>query len=289
MEFQVTGGSVPGTEHTKPGKPGWTNNQDAFYWRRTENCIVAVVSDGCGSGSHSEVGAELSVRLLTEILSGAAERYVMQIFNQPEVEVTIDWERVKTLLLSHIAVLASAMGESFSQSVNDHFLFTIVGAVITPWNTFLFSAGDGIFIVNGEIVRLGPFPDNAPPYLAYSLTGSKLTDTKPELLQIKINRTMPTDELTSLVIGSDGVLDLIKAARKKLPHREEEVGDVSQLWVDDRHFTNSDAIRRRLALANKEGAEIVEEGIARVTGGLLPDDTTLIVIRRSPKQQKEKV
>lgn len=287
MEFQIAGGSVPGIEHTKPGKPGWTNNHDAFHWRQTDNCLVAVVCDGCGSGAHSEVGSKISARLLTQVIALAAEKYVDQVMRQPDAKIGIDWERAKTLVLSHISVLAAAMGESFSQTINDYFLFTMVGVVITPWNTFLFSVGDGVFVINGEVVELGPFPNNAPPYLAYNLTGSTLTDTQPDLLRITVNREIPTSELRSLLLGCDGVLDLIAAADKKLPHREDVVGGVDRFWLDDHYFTNADAVRRRLALINKEGAEAVAGSKPRVIGGLLSDDTTLVVIRRTPNEKEE--
>ena len=288
MDFQIAGGSVPGTEHTKPGQPGWTNNQDAFHWRRTDNCLVAVVCDGCGSGAHSEVGAQVSARLVVQFVAEAGERYVEQAFLQSDKEARIDWERVKILVLSQIAVLASSMGESFSKTINDYFLFTIVGALVTPWETFLFSLGDGVFVVNGEMFQLGPFPNNTPPYLAYNLTGSSLTANQPELLKIQVNQVIPTSELEDLLLGCDGVLDLIGLSDKKLPQRDNIIGDIGQFWSDDHYFTNSDAIRRRLALINKESAEVVGATKARVVGGLLPDDTTLIVIRRDP-QKEEKV
>ncbi len=286
MRFQVSGGSVPGTEHTKPGKPGWTNNQDAMSWRRTDNCLVAVVCDGCGSGLHTEVGSNIAVQLLVEALANAGERYVEKVLAQPDTRIEVDWERVKTLVLGQITVLASAMGGSFTQVINDYFLFTMVGAVITPWNTFLFSVGDGVFVVNGEVMKLGPFPDNAPPYLAYNLTGSTLTGTNPKLLEIRIDRVIQTSELQSLLLGTDGVLDLIDAANEMIPHREDTVGGIQKLWFDDHFFENPDAIRRWLALVNREGAEIVGNK-ARITAGLLPDDTTLIVIRRDPNEKEE--
>ena len=286
MEFQIAGGSVPGTDHTMPGKPGWINNHDAFYWHQTDSCLVAVVCDGCGSNPHSEVGSKISARLLTRFLAEGAEKYVEQIMRRPEAKTEIDWERVKTLALSQIAVLASAMGGSFSQTINDYFLFTVVGVVITPWSTFLFSIGDGVFVLNEEVIQLGPFPDNSPPYLAYCLTGSTLLDTKPELFKFKVNRVIPTADVNSLLLGCDGVTDLIAAAEKNLPHREEVVGSIDQFWLNDNYFTNSDAVRRRLALINREGAEVVTGGKARVTGGLLSDDTTLVVIRPNPNNKE---
>lgn len=275
--FQVSGGSVPGTDHTKPGKPGWTNNQDAFCWG-SDQTIVAVICDGCGSGLHSEVGAKIASRLFTQAIASEGFAVVW--------DSAFIWNSIKDNVLSQIATIASAMGGSFSKTINDYFLFTMVGVIVTPWLTYLFSVGDGVFVLNGEIINLGPFPNNEPPYLSYNLTGSTLTDTNPDLLNVKVNRIIPTVELQSLVLGCDGVIDLIGAADKKMPHREELVGGIEQFWTNDLYFSNEDAIRRRLALTNKEGAEVLAPGKARVVGGLLPDDTTMIVIRRDPNKKE---
>jgi len=58
--FQIAGGSVPGRRHRMAGR----NNQDAFAWAARDGALVAVVSDGCGSGTHSEVGAQIGARLV---------------------------------------------------------------------------------------------------------------------------------------------------------------------------------------------------------------------------------
>jgi hypothetical protein len=247
---------------------------------------VAVVSDGCGSGKHSEVGSHIAARLLSECIADAAEKCVQQSL-ESESMTEINWDRVQTLVLSQIAVIAHSMGESFSKTISDYFLFTVVGVVITPWNTFLFSVGDGVFLVNGEVIKLGPFPNNEPPYLAYNLTGSDLSTSNPDLLKIKVDRVIPTDELQSLILGSDGALELINAAEKNLPQRTEVVGDISQFWLNDLYFKNGDAVRRRLAVINKEATEIVSPNVARIIPGLLSDDTTLVVIRRDPHEEEE--
>jgi len=270
MILKVSGGSVPGTDHTKPGKPGWVNNHDSFGWSQLSNdCLVAVVCDGCGSGAHSEVGAKLATQISLDLLSDATNRYMIETALK-ESSQTINLERVKTLLTSQIGVLAHSMGRSFSMIINDYFLFTMVGCIVTPVKTFLFSVGDGVFVLNGEVVRLGPFPDNAPPYISYNLLGRKV--------DIDVNRTIATSDLQSLIIGSDGAVDLIEAENKLIPRSEEKVGNILQFVSDDLYFKNKDAVRRRLSLVNKEAPEVVN-GVARMTQGLLPDDTTLIAVR----------
>ncbi len=280
MEFQIAGGSVPGTDHTKPGKPGWINNQDAFHWRQTDDCLVVVVSDGCGSSMHSEFGAVMATKILANMLIEAAEAN-----HRSGGKVGISWDRIRKSFLAHVTVLAENMGGSFSQTINDHFLFTIVGTVITPQKTFRFSIGDGVFVVNGTVINLGPFPNNQPPYVVYNLVESNLQSTQPELLRFKVEE-IDTSLLNSLVIGTDGVLDLIALKDEHTTHRgngeSEVVGDISQFWLTDSYFKNADMVRRRLAVINKEIAEVVGQNTARVKGGPLPDDTTLVVIRRKP-------
>jgi hypothetical protein len=59
------------------------------------------------------------------------------------------------------------------------------------------------------------------------------------------------------------------------------VGPLSQFWTDDRYFANPDALRRRLTLINRESvrADFESRRLVR-TPGLLPDDTTVVVLRR---------
>ena len=84
-----------------------------------------------------------------------------------------------------------------------------------------------------------------------------------------------------MLIGSDGVSDLIQVAEQALPGRSEMVGDLADFWQDDRYFRNPDQVRRRLALINREVTMLDKQAQHWVRqSGLLPDDTTLIVIRR---------
>jgi hypothetical protein len=56
---------------------------------------------------------------------------------------------------------------------------------------------------------------------------------------------------------------------------------LSQFWEEDRYFRNPDALRRRLALINSEYTHLDREaGVLIREPGLLPDDTTLVAIRR---------
>jgi hypothetical protein len=162
-------------------------------------------------------------------------------------------------------------------------LFTIVGVLITKTSVTFFSIGDGVIIINGQIKRLGPFPRNAPPYLAYSLLDwqhiyPKIDDVQ---WQFQIQDRLPINEVKSILIGTDGVIDLIKIAECNLPGNSEYVGAIDQFWEKDIYFKDPDMVNRQLSLINREvpKPDWQNQQIFKQVG-LLPDDTTLIVIRK---------
>lgn len=266
--FETASGSVAGRDHVHAGR----NNQDALCVLTEPEVTVAVVCDGCSSGRFSEVGAQLGARL---VATGLRDALAM---GKPPDEAL---ERSRLDVLAHVRALANAIGESLSQAVNDYFLFTAVVAVIGPDRTFVAGIGDGMFVYNGEPVRLGPFPNNEPPYLAYAITGSSLAGDRGAALRFMRYLDVPTGEVSSLLIGTDGAADLAEAQERLLPGRDEPAGPVSQFWENDRFFRNPFILGRRLNLINpSQGVVRVRNGIVERAEGLLPDDTTLVVVRR---------
>jgi hypothetical protein len=265
--FQIAGGSVAGQAH----RVAIRNNQDALCWSAQEDGLAAVVCDGCGSGRHSEVGAQLGARLVVQA--------AMRRWHAP-LEAADLLEEVRREVLAHLRVLANAMsrkgsadgdpgGLDFAQSVKEYFLFTIVGVLVRRGRATNFSIGDGLWAVNGEVHRLGPFPENEPPYLGYALLGPRAVRGFEEDHGFEIQASLREEELDSLLLGTDGALDLEEKAERRLHGREEQVRPLSQFWTEDRFFENPDMVRRRLA--------VIQRG---PQGGLLADDTTLVVIRR---------
>src|SRR5262245_24551237 len=240
--FEIAGGSVTGRAHVAAGR----NNQDAFCWASDAVGLVAVVCDGCSSGPHSEVGAQLGSRLLVQ----AATRMLSS-----NLDVTDLLAQVGQDVLARLRVLAREMStdaSSFARTVTEHFLFTIVGVLITARDATTFSLGDGLVVINGERTELGPFPNNEPPYLGYALLPGAPDPGASAPVSFEIHRSMAASEVQSLVLGSDGAVEL-----------------ETQFWSDDRLFRNPDMVRRRLTVLSR-GAR----------GGLLSDDTTLVVVRR---------
>jgi len=281
--FEIAGGSVAGRDHVAAGR----NNQDAFAWHQDDRCTIAVVCDGCSEGPHSEVGAQLGAWLLMRTVEDHFWEYATNSFDETRREPADAprfWEEVQEMfLLNFTAALIPPMTNIAVQSnriVLDYFLFTVVGALLTERYAYVFSIGDGVIAVNGEIETLGPFPGNAPPYPAYAAMDSSAAMARRTAFRLR--PPVPISGVQSLLLGTDGVKDLIAAADRKIHGRDESVGPLAQFWTDDRFFWNPDIARRRLTLINRESVR-VENGALMREPGLLRDDTTLVVIRRIPK------
>lgn len=273
-DFLITCGSVTGREHRLVGK----NNQDSCYFIKTDEIIIATVCDGCSAGAHSEFGAQLGANMVAQTIY-RYRNYFLQ--GQTAIAKPWLWQTIRDDLLARIRVLALELGPSLARTINDYFLFTILGTVITHERTIIFSLGDGLYCLNGEVKQLGPFSGNQPPYLAYALVESEID---PSLLFFSLEENFPTDWLDSLVLGTDGVADFILAAKIPIPGQERLIGQLSQFWQEESFFTNPDKIRRQLSLANRDIMKFDKHGEVNQFNGQLPDDTTLIVIKQ--KRQK---
>lgn len=260
IQFENAAGSVAGMRHVAAGR----NNQDALRVVSTASAMVAVVCDGCGSASRSEVGAWLGAELIASAVARRCEgarRLETAVLTQVESEV-----------LDTLRTLGSKFGDGAARVVSEGFLFTVIGAVVLADETVVFAAGDGVFAVNGEVVVIGPFAGNAPPYLGLAL----LEKQSPPGRGLNILRRMPTAEVESLVVGSDGVGDLVDGDRLI-----SEMPCFSDFWTDDAIFSNPDLLRRRLAKLNQPRRDIDwERRRVRKTAAALDDDTSLVVIRR---------
>lgn len=280
-QFEIAGASVLGTRHLKIGR----NNQDSYAWIKTSDYIIAVVSDGCSSGLHSEVGSKIMAPMFAQTLATYLSKSHFSLSDENFFRHDWLWYNIRQDVLARVRVLAQSMDENLIATICKYFLCTIVGCVITPQSTCIFSCGDGVFYLNDNLHVIGPFPGNKPPYLCYGITGSDVTNNNRSLLDIQRHIICPTDDIKTMLIGSDGVHDLVDAADQNLPGREEKVGHISQFWTDDIYFANLEWMRNVLATINTEKRKPIweEKNIIKYQG-LLPDDTTFIVLRNKQKK-----
>jgi hypothetical protein len=263
--FEIAAGSIPGRSHVLAGK----GNQDAFAFRVTKNALFAVVCDGCGSSTHSEVGAAIGARVVVEAGLAALGRGAA-------VDDEATWEAVRRESLVSLGATARAMGGKMEDVVSEYLLFTVIGVAVAGGRAAIVGIGDGFFATPGERVRIGPFAGNAPPYLGYGLLG--------EGPRFAMHRALDADALDAVLVGTDGAADMDELVGKPIPGAEgARLGPMSQFWTDDKYFRNRDAIRRALSLVNREVQRPVwsERRVVR-EAGLLEDDTTILVIRRRP-------
>lgn len=259
-QWQCVAGSVIGRSHRLVGR----NNQDAWYVLRSERSIVAVVADGCSGGQHSEVGAQLAAQLVARILGDITTA------NQP-----INWRQVELGVLGQIDVLIRNLGLPYAAAVERYFLCTLVGMVMTPEQATFFACGDGMIVVNDEELRLGPFPGNQPPYLAYQLLGDHCS-MNPATTRLAPVWQGPTADIDHWLIGTDGLDDLCVQRDTMRPGLEVPVGPLDQFWQQDRYFRgNPELVNRELKLIGRDWPH------ANPEPGLLGDDTTLVVGRRA--------
>jgi hypothetical protein len=240
--ISIAGGSVVGRAHRRAGR----GSQDAFAFGHAGPVAIAVVCDGCGGGARSEVGAAIGARVWTAAIAA-----------QVETGAGVDLDGARDAVLAHLRDLATAMGGG-AAVVREHLLFTSVIAVWTPDRVEVRAIGDGVIAIDGEVTTVGPFADNEPPYLAYGLLGA----TPPW------SRAIVRDHARSVLIATDGAAAL---------------GDLAPFTDDARWFAHPDALRRRLAVINRE--ELVYDaarGAIERRGAPLDDDTTLVVLRRTP-------
>lgn len=271
--FLVAGGSVPGTDHTLPGQPGWKNNQDAFDFYSTEDLTIAVVCDGCGSSEYSEVGSRLGAQMVVKQFKWMLG--FVQDFNKENVGRVL--AGIQRTLVGDLWSLALSVSRTQTElTVMSHFFFTIVGVVVTKQTTLVFSFGDGVYAINGEVKTIPPAGGNAPPYLGQCLVPGCMPE---KYLHFTVQALLPTQEVTSVLIGTDGVNELASVADEMLPGKHIPVGPLSQFWTDDKYVENPDCIRRHLALVNLETIDQSGER-PRIKKGLLYDDTTLMVVRK---------
>lgn len=278
--WQIAGGTVTGTMHLNPIKFG--NNQDAYHWVNTPDMLIAIVSDGCGSSPDSEVGAKVGSKVVARTVRDWMNMWGLEAAKMDIASLNDDfmWEAVRTESINALKQTAVSMcivkqaavdvGTSLLRTIKDAFLFTVVGVVLTDRVFVLFTIGDGFAMVNGIELGLGEYPEDAPPYMMYAPIIHQLVDPTPESYKFKVHCVVPTNTISHVLIGSDG------AQKYLLPTLD---GDVSEFWHEDKYFINPDQVRRRLAVINKTNFVKVR--------GPLKDDTTLVVIRRTPEVVNE--
>jgi hypothetical protein len=246
LTIRAAAASVTGARHRRGSK----NGQDAAVMWTDDEIAVAVVCDGCSSGASSEVGARLGATLFARALGArlrAGER----------VCCPATWAAVREDVVRALAELLERMPGDRVQAIHDHFLFTIVAAAATRTEAAVWALGDGAYSLGDYTRVLGPFADNAPPYIAYDLLG----EAPPAHFEIA------APSCGAIVIATDGAAELDGGLERFAAHK----------FVD-----HPDALRRHLAVLARppERIDWDERRVVRMPAAL-QDDCAIGVLRWS--------
>lgn len=267
-KFIAIAGTVIGTEHKRTGR----NNQDGYFIATNDYTLAAAVSDGCSSSASSEVGAKLLSRFVAEeALKLMKYECVIQgseIIGRLE-ERTIEYAR-KILSLHQNPVSA----------LDEMFLATIVGVIMNDYFTTIFALGDGAFSVNGELEIIDE--NNTPNYLAYKVFPGNY-EVDESRIKFRVRKEIFTDEVRSVIIATDGAAELSEKAdwTVSILGKEETVKGINQFEKNGKYLKNPSLLQKRLNQLNMEKITVDwESREMRKIGGILSDDTTIILIKR---------
>ncbi|MFN0202919.1 MAG: protein phosphatase 2C domain-containing protein [Bacteroidia bacterium] len=237
MPFQTACASMIGKTHRQL----LYNNQDAYFLFQNEEILVAVVCDGCGSAHHSEVGAQLSAQFVGN--------YCKKHFSQQPFHL----EQLQTALEKYWLQLLNNQEEK-EEFVHSYLLTTIIGIVIQEENTYVFTAGDGIFAINENWWVLNQ--QNRPEYLAMNL----IDDAKRAFSSYQYR----TETIEQFLIATDG-LNYLQDEHRELLLENGTVAKVKNILEEDRLFRHPVELPKYFALLNDT---------------ILYDDTTVVMGKR---------
>lgn len=266
LGLQLAVASVPGRDHQLAGRP----NQDAWGLAVSERHLAAVVSDGCGSAPHSELGAHLAAQWTAEAL--VAELDTGHDGLSDEL-----FERARRQVLRKLESLQGLLSGPAREAVHDHLLFTLVGVALGPHVLRTFSIGDGALAIDGFVNELGPFEGNRPPYLGYALLPEATHGLTCEQLRWRLDPPRDRASVGSVSLATDGALVRTSGLSWSLSLDGQmttgaplRLGGLFTALHRGDHFRNPDSLRRALWLEARAAAN---------GAGHLADDTTILSLR----------
>jgi hypothetical protein len=135
------------------------NRQDALASGKGEWGAFGVVSDGCGSGLGSELGA-----LLTAATAASFIQKKLEEGDAPDVALRSAWDGVIAALRG-VRAMAVRTADEASAFEHGHLLATLLAFAVTPTRAAVIVAGDGFVRVDGDAL----FTElaDAPAYPAF--------------------------------------------------------------------------------------------------------------------------
>lgn len=186
-EFQMTYASIIGAVHEKLNY----NNQDAVLVHRDKDLIIGLLSNGCGSGKYTEVGA----RLITNYI----KNYLLSHDLTQKHWQTAFKENILSFLKN---LIINQKEEEMIEFIKNYLLVGFQGFVMTSKTTTLFSCGDAVNLINDKLTLLKGVKRSK--FIVREL----LIDDK-----VSIDwREVETQSIERLVIATNGIIYLLDNA-----------------------------------------------------------------------------
>lgn len=278
--LKFVSGIAIGQDHVKSKK----NCQDALLVVEQKDLVVAVVGDGIGDpvdSPYSEVGSRIAVSAIANQIASRLNTMSRWRWNY-HLHGKDFWDGIQNHALNLIEDIAVGMGGSRSRNIIRHFLFTIVGMVVTPDLTLFFGAGDGNYFLNGKMYEMyAKDEDNNPPCIAYNLVGTTSKRITQEDMLLRVRHTVPTKSVLSAMVTTDGIEWFLKDPKKLVPGTKIPVGGPEDFWTNREYYDNPDSLGWRLNLLATEKRKIDwKASELEVQPAILNDDLALVVASR---------
>ena len=206
-------------------------------------------------------------------------------------------ERARIEIVDNIKKIATAvMGQQFpfEEQISKYFLFTIVALIMDKKRTTICSIGDGSYHLDAgqhsptEVtdIEICHDEENMPPYVAYDLVGP-LEAFPPSSVHFQIHANADTEDVYHAMIATDGVRFFAGREDDEIPGKKKKIGSLVDLCQNEFIFKNKDGLRRKLALLNSSHKKPNwDEKVMKVAKPILRDDTTIVAVRRKPKNDQ---
>jgi len=209
LNWNLNSALIIGRDHELAKK----NRQDALTFFKEKDKIIGVICDGCGESQFSEIGSSLlsifTLNLLKQIEYEIVESSItfqehIKILIKRQLETEISRFIQKTMQTLLIETTIEEI-----DFIKDYFLSTILFFIINENLSVVGHCGDGVIIVNKNIYSVNQ--SGSPHYISYKCIPKEVLDKQPSELEYFNIETYPTNSISHIIIGSDGLEPIINA------------------------------------------------------------------------------
>jgi hypothetical protein len=217
--------SMTGQAHRLAG----VESQDSGLCEIREHAVLLNVSDGVSGAEDSRVGSMVVTRAVRGCIVDVEEQLLAFARKSNPIEFAgrfVPW--INRELHGELAKAKRYLGgdDRAASSLSA----TLMSCLLVDAVYVVFGCGDGVFAVNGEIFSVSSPKENCPDLPIYGVGTSPEPDARVPLGQIRALHCGWTKDLDSVMVGTDGVLELLPAlARRGSPGSPLTVDSIESL------------------------------------------------------------